>query len=169
MNAGDCAPPQPVCGHAGTLQNGGAKLLAPLRAAQARLQEADAMLSGDSGADGATLKQVGMHARPSCSSALGNWQRWVRCRGSRRPAASERALPGRGTPAPDLHRLLIHPHCQALQTVRASSLNCYVYEALEDDSIETRASLFTQRFVSSADPCTFRCVPAAGPAQAVPP
>jgi hypothetical protein len=47
---------------------------------------------------------------------------------------------------------------QALQTVRASSMNCYVFDALSDDTIETKASLFTQEFKLS-DPCTFRYAP----------
>jgi hypothetical protein len=45
----------------------------------------------------------------------------------------------------------------ALQAVRTSSLNCYVFNALSDDSLETRASLVTQQFKLS-DPCTFRIV-----------
>lgn len=45
----------------------------------------------------------------------------------------------------------------ALQTVRASSLNCYVFEALPGDDTETRASLITQQ-LQFADPCTFRLV-----------
>ncbi|KXZ53068.1 hypothetical protein GPECTOR_8g61 [Gonium pectorale] len=44
-----------------------------------------------------------------------------------------------------------------LQLVRASSLNCYLFEALPGDSIETRASLVTQSSGLS-DPCTFRIV-----------
>lgn len=34
---------------------------------------------------------------------------------------------------------------EALQLVRASSLNCYMFEALPDDTIETKASLLTQQ------------------------
>lgn len=34
----------------------------------------------------------------------------------------------------------------ALQLVRSSSLNCYMFEALPDDTIETRASLLTQKY-----------------------
>lgn len=34
----------------------------------------------------------------------------------------------------------------ALQLVRSSSLNCYIFEALPDDTIETRASLLTQKY-----------------------
>lgn len=45
----------------------------------------------------------------------------------------------------------------APQDVRASSLNCYLFEALEGDSTETRASLITQQ-LALADPCTFRLV-----------
>lgn len=44
-----------------------------------------------------------------------------------------------------------------LQMVRASSLNCYVFEALPGDSLETRASLFTQTS-NLNDPCTFRII-----------
>ncbi|PNH04374.1 hypothetical protein TSOC_009467, partial [Tetrabaena socialis] len=44
-----------------------------------------------------------------------------------------------------------------LQLVRASSLNCYMFEALPSDSLETRASLFTQSRQLS-DPCTFRII-----------
>lgn len=87
-------------------QNGGIKLLAPLRAAQRRLQEAIDLLAGASGDASAPVADAVIKS--------------------------------------------------ALQTVRASSLNCYVFEAMEDDTIETKASLFTQKFVTSADPCTFR-------------
>ncbi|KAF8073027.1 morn3 [Scenedesmus sp. PABB004] len=45
----------------------------------------------------------------------------------------------------------------ALQLVRASSLNCYMFDALESDTIETKASLLTQKWQLS-DPCTFRIV-----------
>lgn len=34
----------------------------------------------------------------------------------------------------------------ALQLVRSSSLNCYMFEALPDDTFETRASLLTQQY-----------------------
>jgi len=34
----------------------------------------------------------------------------------------------------------------ALQLVRSSSLNCYIFEALPDDTIETKASLLTQKW-----------------------
>ncbi|KAJ9533724.1 hypothetical protein QJQ45_026820 [Haematococcus lacustris] len=44
-----------------------------------------------------------------------------------------------------------------LQAVRASSMNCYLYEALPDDSFETRASLVTQQLQFS-DPCTYRLI-----------
>jgi inorganic triphosphatase YgiF len=33
----------------------------------------------------------------------------------------------------------------ALQLVRSSSLNCYLFEPLADDTLETRASLLTQK------------------------
>ena len=33
-----------------------------------------------------------------------------------------------------------------LQLVRSSSFNCYMFEALPDDTIETRASLLTQKY-----------------------
>eukprot|EP00877_Chromochloris_zofingiensis_P001153 jgi/Chrzof1/11038/Cz05g21100.t1 len=45
----------------------------------------------------------------------------------------------------------------ALHKVRSSSLNCYAWEALPDDSFEARATLFTQQFELS-DPCTFRII-----------
>ena len=45
----------------------------------------------------------------------------------------------------------------ALQAVRASSLNCYLFEALPGDDSDTRASLITQQ-MQLADPCTFRIV-----------
>jgi hypothetical protein len=41
--------------------------------------------------------------------------------------------------------------------VRSSSLNCYIFDALEEDTIETKASLLSQEF-KFADPCTFRLV-----------
>ncbi len=44
-----------------------------------------------------------------------------------------------------------------LQTVRASSLNCYAFEPMADDSLETRASLLTARW-ELRDPCTFRII-----------
>jgi hypothetical protein len=40
----------------------------------------------------------------------------------------------------------------ALQAVRASSLNCYVFDAFESDTVETKASLVTQQ-LQLADPC----------------
>eukprot|EP00775_Hariotina_reticulata_P010337 gene10337-10494_t len=46
---------------------------------------------------------------------------------------------------------------EVLQLVRSSSLNCYMFEALDEDTIETRASLMTQKWELS-DPCTFRIV-----------
>lgn len=83
--------------------NGGYKLLAPLYAAQQRLQQASDVLS---------------------TEAVGSTE------------------------------LL-----SALQLVRASSLNCYMFEALPDDTIETKASLLTQKFETKlSDPCTFRIV-----------
>jgi hypothetical protein len=75
--------------------NGGYKLLAPLYAAQQRLQQASDVLSAE---------------------ALGSTE------------------------------LL-----SALQLVRASSLNCYMFEALPDDTIETKASLLTQKFELSGE------------------
>jgi|APGre2960657404_1045060.scaffolds.fasta_scaffold83863_2 hypothetical protein len=45
----------------------------------------------------------------------------------------------------------------ALQGLRAASLNCYIFEALPDDTFETRTSLATQAF-GIADPCTLRLV-----------
>jgi hypothetical protein len=75
--------------------NGGFKLLAPLYAAQQRLQQASDVLSAEE---------------------VGNEQ------------------------------LL-----SALQLVRASSLNCYMFEALPDDTIETKASLLTQKFELSGE------------------
>lgn len=44
-----------------------------------------------------------------------------------------------------------------LQAVRASSLNCYLFEALPGDSFDTKASLFTIK-QNLSDPCTFRIV-----------
>jgi hypothetical protein len=41
--------------------------------------------------------------------------------------------------------------------VRASSLNCYIFDAAESDSIETKASLFSLE-IKLADPCTFRLI-----------
>lgn len=45
----------------------------------------------------------------------------------------------------------------ALTQVRAGSLNCYIFEALPEDTIETKASLLTQQWAIS-DPCTFRLI-----------
>lgn len=45
-----------------------------------------------------------------------------------------------------------------LKAVRAASVNCYLFEALPGDDFETRASLITQQFVTTADPCTFRII-----------
>lgn len=58
-----------------------------------------------------------------------------------------------------------HPHLpnfndsasDVLQLVRSSSLNCYAFEALPTDTLETRASLFTASSKLS-DPCTFRII-----------
>lgn len=44
---------------------------------------------------------------------------------------------------------------EALQLVRASSLNCFLFEPLESDTLETKASIMTQKLELS-DPCTFR-------------
>ncbi|EFJ40814.1 hypothetical protein VOLCADRAFT_99289 [Volvox carteri f. nagariensis] len=46
---------------------------------------------------------------------------------------------------------------EVLQLVRASSLNCYVFEALPTDTLETVASLMAQSSKIS-DPCTFRII-----------
>ena len=43
------------------------------------------------------------------------------------------------------------------RSVRASSLNCYLFEALPGDGTETQASLITQQ-MQLADPCTFRLI-----------
>eukprot|EP01023_Acetabularia_acetabulum_P027480 TRINITY_DN26013_c1_g1_i2.p2 TRINITY_DN26013_c1_g1~~TRINITY_DN26013_c1_g1_i2.p2 ORF type:complete len:219 (-),score=13.76 TRINITY_DN26013_c1_g1_i2:211-867(-) len=45
----------------------------------------------------------------------------------------------------------------AQQLLRQASLNCYTFEALQEDSFETKASLFTQNF-KIADPCTLRII-----------
>uniref|UniRef100_A0A7S3QL94 Uncharacterized protein n=1 Tax=Dunaliella tertiolecta TaxID=3047 RepID=A0A7S3QL94_DUNTE len=48
---------------------------------------------------------------------------------------------------------------EALQVVRGSSLNCYLFDPTTDDSIETRASLATQQYkLGNADTCTFRLI-----------
>eukprot|EP00878_Enallax_costatus_P004502 GHUV01004742.1.p1 GENE.GHUV01004742.1~~GHUV01004742.1.p1 ORF type:complete len:246 (+),score=69.53 GHUV01004742.1:114-851(+) len=46
---------------------------------------------------------------------------------------------------------------EALQLVRASSLNCFMFEPLESDTFETKASIMTQKYELS-DPCTFRII-----------
>lgn len=46
---------------------------------------------------------------------------------------------------------------EALDMIRTASLNCYGFEALPGDSIETRASQL-QRKLGIADACTFRIV-----------
>jgi len=81
-------------------QNGGAKILAPIRGALQRLSVASKMIEG----------------------------------------------------SPDQPQL-----SEALQLVRVSSMNCYIYEADDTDSTETRASLLTQQ-LKFADPCTFRLI-----------
>lgn len=54
-------------------------------------------------------------------------------------------------------------HPRTFQTVRASSLNCYLYEALPNDSFDTKASLFSIR-QNLSDPCTVsRAPPGPGP------
>lgn len=90
-------------------QNRGAKLIAPLKVAQRRLEEAAAMLE-----------------------------------------QAEAAAPGAGAYSGED----ITP---VLQAVRASSLNCYLFEPLPGDSFETKASLFTIR-QNLSDPCTFRII-----------
>jgi len=92
-------------------QNGGIKLLAPLRVAQRRLEEASTMLD-----NAAVSTQI--------DAAVG---------------VDEAAV------------------AEVLQRVRASSLNCYAFDAFDYDTIETKASLITQKFEIS-DPCTFRIV-----------
>ncbi|GAX81642.1 hypothetical protein CEUSTIGMA_g9070.t1 [Chlamydomonas eustigma] len=60
-----------------------------------------------------------------------------------------------GSPSPMIDTL---PDLTAsLRAVRASSLNCYLFEALPGDDTDTRASLITQQ-INIADPCTFRLV-----------
>lgn len=90
-------------------QSGGIKLLAPLRVAQRRLQEADQILQQST-----TVSDV---------------------------------------PIPVDQETLR----DVLQRVRSSSLNCYVFDALPEDTVETRASLLTSKLELS-DPCTFRIV-----------
>eukprot|EP00882_Tetradesmus_deserticola_P030706 GHRQ01034602.1.p1 GENE.GHRQ01034602.1~~GHRQ01034602.1.p1 ORF type:complete len:333 (-),score=69.93 GHRQ01034602.1:74-985(-) len=75
--------------------NGGFKLLAPLYAAQQRLQQASDVLGAEAVGSGELLA--------------------------------------------------------ALQLVRASSLNCYLFEALPDDTFETKASLLTQKYELSGE------------------
>ena len=83
-------------------QNGGVKLLAPIKVAAQRLQNAQTLLK---------------------AAAVGS------------------------TPAAAL--------TSVLQEVRSSSLNCYIFEADDTDSLETKASIFTQQ-VGISDPCTLR-------------
>lgn len=83
-------------------QNGGAKLLAPIRAAHQRLAEAAGMLE-------------------------------------------------------EVKPFEVQPLMDVIGKVRASSLNCYVFEPFETDSLETRASIITQQ-LQLADPCTFRII-----------
>lgn len=82
-------------------QNGGIKLLAPLRVAQKRLNDAAQALENVTRIDLAAAK--------------------------------------------------------ALEMVRSSSLNCYEFEPDPEADLETRTSLFTQRYKLS-DPCTFRLI-----------
>eukprot|EP00884_Botryococcus_braunii_P023473 jgi/Botrbrau1/980/Bobra.114_1s0021.1 len=46
---------------------------------------------------------------------------------------------------------------QILEIVRVSSLNCYQFEPLEGDSLETRASLVAAQ-IKLGDPCTYRLI-----------
>ncbi|KAK9820402.1 hypothetical protein WJX72_009982 [[Myrmecia] bisecta] len=46
---------------------------------------------------------------------------------------------------------------EMLSTIRSASLNCYTFEALDNDSIETRASIL-QRQLKIGDACTFRLI-----------
>ncbi|KAL3156665.1 hypothetical protein ABBQ38_000946 [Trebouxia sp. C0009 RCD-2024] len=45
-----------------------------------------------------------------------------------------------------------------LSKVRRASLDCYVHEAADNDTIETRATQATQKWIRIADPCTFRLI-----------
>lgn len=45
-----------------------------------------------------------------------------------------------------------------LSKVRRASLDCYVHEAADSDTLETKATQATQRWIKIADPCTFRLI-----------
>ncbi|DBA99086.1 hypothetical protein WJX77_008595 [Trebouxia sp. C0004] len=45
-----------------------------------------------------------------------------------------------------------------LSKVRIASLDCYIREAAENDSLETKATQITQKWIKIADPCTFRLI-----------
>lgn len=49
-------------------------------------------------------------------------------------------------------------YTSVLSKVRRASLDCYLREAADNDSIETRATQITQKWVKIADPCTFRLI-----------
>lgn len=45
-----------------------------------------------------------------------------------------------------------------LSKVRRASLDCYIREAAEGDTLETKATQITQKWIKIADPCTFRLI-----------
>ncbi|KAL3132429.1 hypothetical protein ABBQ32_008987 [Trebouxia sp. C0010 RCD-2024] len=49
-------------------------------------------------------------------------------------------------------------YAAVLSKVRRASLDCYVHEAADNDTIETRATQATQKWIRIADPCTFRLI-----------
>jgi hypothetical protein len=115
-------------------------------------------------ADARPAPRSGCWTRRASWTTRPAWRRRCRCAAAaprqRPPPRLARSPPPALRPArPGPHPL--HPPpaptpCHP-QTVRASSLNCYIFEALEGDTIETKASLLSQEYRLS-DPCTFRLI-----------
>jgi hypothetical protein len=116
--------------------NGGIKLLAPLRSSEMKLEEAMRILAAPPPAAAADAAAAPAADAPALEAAA---------------ADTSLAAQSDAPTAEDLSR--------ALAIVRASSLNCYAYDASGTNStIEERASLFQQSLGGGADPCTWRII-----------
>jgi hypothetical protein len=138
--------------------NGGAKLLNPLYVAQARLQEvglchlhAAALETAHSMLTTAYTGNIDTDCYPECCHCCPHMAEASDAPSvAQQPHGSLKRPSCHGTQASALLSQTPEPAAQeltaALQLVRSSSLNCYMFEALPDDTFETRASLLTQQY-----------------------
>lgn len=110
--------------------NGGQKLLAPLYVAQRRCGRSRWQWVGCAKVTGALI--------PVCGTPTNPPQQPNPLQHNDRLQEAKAILQQTSSPGPD-------DLTAALQLVRSSSLNCYIFEALPTDNLDTKASLLTQK------------------------